>query len=150
MFCLKAPVCIHFSLCVRLSWNGRLIFSSISFSFFYFLSKISNVFTNMKNQKTNYLEQLYLTAHPDSPASSKLLSLLYKQIVRDNSDLNKSFGKKIKKKTHSVSVFETLQSFETSHYYLNRYFYFLVCAFGNWVKVQRPLIKVHHGICTKS
>ena len=26
MFCLKAPACIHFSLRVRLSWNGRFIF----------------------------------------------------------------------------------------------------------------------------
>ena len=46
----------------------------------------------MKNQNVSYRDPLYLTAtlsHPDSPASYQLHSLLYKHIVRDNSDLNK-------------------------------------------------------------
>ena len=59
--------------------NGRFIFSSGFFFFFTLLSKICNLFANMKNQNANYHDPLYLTAtlsRPDPPASSRLLSLL--------------------------------------------------------------------------
>ena len=60
-----------------------------------------------------------------SPASSWFLSLLYKQSEWDNSDLNNLSHKKFKKKKkkgggeemHSASIFETLESFETEHYF---------------------------------
>ena len=51
MFCLKAPACIHFSLCIRLSWNGNFFFLRF---FFTILSNISNLFKNMKNQNAKY------------------------------------------------------------------------------------------------
>ena len=62
-FCLKAPARIHFSLRVRLSWNGRFFSSSSScssssssssssfFFFLTFLTKISNLFTNYEKSK---------------------------------------------------------------------------------------------------
>ena len=57
-----------------------------------------------------------------TPASYRLLPLLYKQIVQDDSDPYKSLKKKRKEKKRKKkripqSVFETLESFETEHYF---------------------------------
>ena len=117
MFCLKAPVrMIHFSLHVHLSWNGRFIFFFIFF--FCTCQKLAIFFYKYEKSKCKLSRPILSDRNL---VSSQLLSqfsapLSYK---RDDSDLKLSqqvVKKKEKKKTHSASIFENLESFETEHY----------------------------------
>ena len=100
-----------FILLVRLSWNGRFVFC------FCFWSKISNLFTKwqikMQTIATcSILQQPSLVPIPQSVSSffPCYANKLYGTTVISTS------RKKKKKSTHSASVFETLESFETEHY----------------------------------
>ena len=84
---------------------------------------MSNIFTNMKNQNANYCNPLYLTVSSWLLTSSQLLSLLYKQIVQDNSDLNKVFvffffKRKRKKKCIAHPVLKSWRALEQNIIFL--------------------------------
>ena len=117
--CLKAPTRIHFCLRVRLSWNGRFIFFLLLlllfFYFFYFFLFCQKRIWKIKMQiiTTHSIWQQPSLAPTPQPVLSSFP--WYTNKLCGTTVISTS--RKIeKKKTHSVSVFETPESFETEHY----------------------------------
>ena len=124
MFCLEAPASIHFSLRVHLSWNGRfvLLFSSIFFFFLLFCQKLAIC---LQIRKIKIIATRSIWQQPSLVTTPmpvlRVLSWLPSQFSTPFLAIQTNYSGwqwsqqvvKKKKKTHSASVFETLESFKT-------------------------------------
>ena len=110
-FCLKAPARIHFSLHIRLSWNGRFII--FLFNFLKLFCQKLTIFLQIWKIKIQIITTRSIWQQPNLvPTPLPVLSsfpcyiyILYRMTV-----ISTSCGGGGK---HSASIFETLESFET-------------------------------------